>query len=247
MPIDLGDTLPADAVFTPDQATLVVAGPAFAEQTNDLQLWDVAGGSVVATIKTGVTDQSVFATTLAVSPNGNTFALGFTDGTTQLWDMGTLTKLATFAGEPNTEVRGGLAYSPDGTLLATGYTNGTIIVRDLATGQPVGNPLKEQTEEISSLAFTADNTRLMSGTLDSVVLWRLADERPIATIEGATSGAFSPDGNTLVTAGTSGSVLVWDLRIDSWRTAACQLAGRNLTRDEWSRYLPDEDYRTTCP
>jgi hypothetical protein len=30
-------------------------------------------------------------------------------------------------------------------------------------------------------------------------------------------------------------------------TAACALAGRNLTQVEWGRYLPDEPYRMTCP
>ena len=33
-----------------------------------------------------------------------------------------------------------------------------------------------------------------------------------------------------------------------WRAAACAVAGRNLTRDEWATYLGDiATYRATCP
>jgi hypothetical protein len=27
---------------------------------------------------------------------------------------------------------------------------------------------------------------------------------------------------------------------------ACQVAGRNLTQDEWSQYFPEDNYRLTC-
>ena len=33
-----------------------------------------------------------------------------------------------------------------------------------------------------------------------------------------------------------------------WRDEACTLAGRNLTEEEWERYLPNEGPRqATCP
>jgi hypothetical protein len=33
-----------------------------------------------------------------------------------------------------------------------------------------------------------------------------------------------------------------------WRHEACRLAGRNLTDDEWARYLPGQGpRRRTCP
>jgi WD40 repeat protein len=237
---------------TPDAATLIVAGEARSDLTNDVTIWDVASGSLLATIKTGVTDQSVYVTSVAISPNGATFALGFSDGKVQLWDLASGTRLATYTGNPTTEVRDGLAFSPDGTLIGIGDSGGTITVLDVASWEPVGNQLKEQVNEISTIVFSADNSKLISGDFASVVVWRLADERPIATVEGATSAAFSPDGNTMITVGGSidnglpGSVQVWDLQLDAWRTAACQVAGRNLTQEEWSRYLPDADYRTTC-
>jgi hypothetical protein len=42
--------------------------------------------------------------------------------------------------------------------------------------------------------------------------------------------------------------VVWDLQPVSWVPAACQVAGRNLTRTEWQTYLGDlGPYQATCP
>ena len=42
--------------------------------------------------------------------------------------------------------------------------------------------------------------------------------------------------------------LVWDLDPEHWVTAACELAGRSLTQDEWDTYIGDlAEYHETCP
>jgi WD40 repeat protein len=41
---------------------------------------------------------------------------------------------------------------------------------------------------------------------------------------------------------------LWNIDLSTWPAVACQRAGRNLTHDEWTRYMPaDEPYRRTCP
>jgi hypothetical protein len=44
-------------------------------------------------------------------------------------------------------------------------------------------------------------------------------------------------------------IQVWDLDPDHWAAAACRVAGRNLTEQEWTAYLGDigGDHRATCP
>ena len=42
-----------------------------------------------------------------------------------------------------------------------------------------------------------------------------------------------------------GRVQIWDLDPAAWRAAACNEAGRNLTRSEWTQYLGGA-YRATC-
>ena len=60
---------------------------------------------------------------------------------------------------------------------------------------------------------------------------------------------LSLDGTTLVLGGgATNGVQVWDLRPQTWIDAACRLAGRNLTAEEWRLLGPRSlDRRATCP
>ncbi len=61
--------------------------------------------------------------------------------------------------------------------------------------------------------------------------------------------ALALDGSLLVYGGgpTTGAK-VWDLRPQRWLEAVCEVAGRNLTRDEWATHIGDlVPYRATCP
>jgi hypothetical protein len=44
----------------------------------------------------------------------------------------------------------------------------------------------------------------------------------------------------------SGHGYRWDIRPSSWIRRACAIAGRNLTRTEWSDALPGRDYAPVC-
>ena len=61
--------------------------------------------------------------------------------------------------------------------------------------------------------------------------------------------AFSIDGTTLAIGGRADAgIKVWDLDPEHWVDAACQVAGRNLTRQEWETNIGDlAEYRPTCP
>ncbi len=62
-----------------------------------------------------------------------------------------------------------------------------------------------------------------------------------------TSAALLGDGLAAATS-TDGGIVVWDLDPARWSEAACELASRNLTREEWETYIGDlASYRATCP
>ena len=60
-----------------------------------------------------------------------------------------------------------------------------------------------------------------------------------------TSAHLSPDGTTLVT-NTSQGVLEWDLNPADMASAACRMAGRELTAAEWATYFPGVPQAPVC-
>jgi WD40 repeat protein len=56
--------------------------------------------------------------------------------------------------------------------------------------------------------------------------------------------AISPDNRWIVTVSHDGTVRLWKWRWNDLLDAA-EKVGRNLTKDEWKRYLPDTPYRKT--
>lgn len=59
--------------------------------------------------------------------------------------------------------------------------------------------------------------------------------------------ALRPDGRQMALGGGPRGIQIWDLDPAHWAAAACVMAGRNLTRAEWSTYLSwAGPYHRTC-
>ncbi|HVL07352.1 MAG TPA: protein kinase [Acidimicrobiales bacterium] len=158
-----------------------------------------------------------------------------------------------------------LAISPDGRSIAAGSSSGIVRQYDVATHERVGPDLRGHTFEVGGVAYSPDGSLLASTTvgLSTTRLWEAATGAPIGNelVAGRTPytqrtfgidhrypsrPAFAPDGRTLFTPVVDGSMVAWDLRPRSWMRAACEIVGRDLTRDEWRQYLGDTAYRKTC-
>jgi len=91
-------------------------------------------------------------------------------------------------------------------------------------------------------------------TLDqdnALQIWDETTERPIgaripagATV---TSMSLHKNGQRLVTGHADGSVVLWRFDPEYWQELACQLAGRNLSPEEWATYLKGEEPHELCP
>jgi WD40 repeat protein len=165
--------------------------------------------------------------------------------------------------------------SPDGTRFVFDHPRGGLAIADAATGRL--RAVFEQPPSSLGAYFTAEGRRLVlvltplsnlslvfSGA-DATDITR-ADTTALALYDAESFeqvgeaialpgtvpwiSGMSPDRTRFATGARNspvGVAAVWDLDPDRWKRSACRLAGRNLSRAEWSEYLPGRRYERTCP
>jgi hypothetical protein len=86
-----------------------------------------------------------------------------------------------------------------------------------------------------------------SGNGGNLFLFDAATGEAIGT-ELTTTGpsGFTADGNSLLILGEGAEIHRFDVDPRSWIRRACGIAGRELTTDEWQRYLPGRAQRSVC-
>jgi WD40 repeat protein/class 3 adenylate cyclase/tRNA A-37 threonylcarbamoyl transferase component Bud32/energy-coupling factor transporter ATP-binding protein EcfA2 len=142
-----------------------------------------------------------------------------------------------------------IAFSPDGRLGA-GTGDGKLLRWDVSDGKPVGAPLQIATTPLDPISFSPDGRLLVASALDGTqTLWDLRARRRLgksfpARTGGDAAAHFAPDGDVVIEYLGEGAIWPTDARV--WQRYACQVAGRDLTRAEWSDVLPDRDYRHVC-
>ncbi len=109
-----------------------------------------------------------------------------------------------------------LAISPDGKWLASGEGN-NIRVIDPATGK-APRTLAGHKAPVNTVAFSPDNTRLLSGAADGTYhIWTIADGKYVAPklemekLSRITAATWTTDGKLLVTAHEDNTIRSWDL------------------------------------
>ena len=133
-----------------------------------------------------------------------------------------------------------LAFSADGSRLAGGGSDGAVTVWDARSGKRRRAPLRGHDDAVDAVAFAPDGRWLASGSEDGTLrLWDVqtgfgvslpGPHGPVRAV------AFSRDGRSLAAGDDDGNVR-WDLRLATWIKRACLLANRNLSQQEWDRWI----------
>ena len=144
--------------------------------------------------------------------------------------------------------------SPDGSTVAVAGNTGEIVTIDVSTGD-------EQRRSTSLgaavrwLNYSDDGELLVSGAADGgVSLWDASTLDLLGTVypphqgEPVPAGAqFIGDTHDVAIASYDGRVYRWETDLERALDFACQMAGRDLTEEEWEQFLPAQPYQSVCP
>jgi WD40 repeat protein len=152
---------------------------------------------------------------------------------------------------PNRERPETIALAPGSRLMAVGAHGGDVTWWDLDTGRPRGPATRMAGGGIAQLAVSPDRRLLAVAALDeTATVWDIRTRKRLGgafpTVKGLIPAvAFEPSGRLLVTDFVD--ALEWPLDRALLQRFACQVAGRSLTREEWTAVLPNRPYRRVCP
>jgi WD40 repeat protein len=251
-----GDNSVLSVAFSPDGRSLAAT-----TEDNKAILWDVSDPTHPNRMSE-LPGYQGFLTSLAFSPDRRTLVTGGTDGVATVWDIKDRAAPIWLAGlQVSAEGIRSVAISPDGRVVATGSADQTMVLWDihdrvrplrLATISDVGS-------SVLALKFDPSGQMLVTSTGDNTAtIWDVSDRsRPIraATMHGlknvVTAVAINDQAGILAVASWDGHTQVWDL--DDFRSftanamgLACNIAGPDLSRDEWKRFIPQLPYDGIC-
>jgi DNA-binding SARP family transcriptional activator/WD40 repeat protein len=203
----------------------------------------------------GPGDQTPKPRTIAWSADSSRIAAGFFSSRDALvvYDASTGERLLTRV-DPESEPDRytSVAFTPTGTDLAVQAPSGDVFRLDTATGAAT-RLVKVPLNFYGDLAYSSDGRLLfsLSGYGETVLTaWDAQSSAPIITgvslrdTDGDSSLAPTADGQLFI--GTADGILRLDTDVEHWKRAACEIAGRQLSEDEWRQYLGERPFAPAC-
>ncbi|HEX2314745.1 MAG TPA: hypothetical protein VHJ17_13470 [Thermomonospora sp.] len=222
------------------------------QQGDAVLFWDVARGRETGP-RIRVPGHTDVISAMAMSPDGGLLAVAGFDRTVRVFDVAARRQLGSPLPVATNGVFDDLAFSPDGRTLAVSSGDDTVRLWDVAGRRPLGAALTGHTGAITAIAFSPDGTTLATGSYDTTVrLWDLPTYRQIGTHLSGHSRtvneiAYNSNGSTIATVSDDGTARLWNVaRPADPAATACAIAGRSLTRAEWERHVPNQEFRRIC-
>ena len=263
-PLVVYDTSTGDVLWTQPQddrtwgwSTLSPDGTMVAfEQNPTIELWNVDTGERVAAVEmadlglegVGTVTQLMFST------DGRFLDVPTSAGPVRL----SVPDLRRVSYVPAARAQCKAVRLPGGDIVAMNGP-GRLTRFDMDNGTVVATGRGRDMTTIGCLALSPDGTMVAGSRPASatVSLFDAETARPIGLpipAGGLFEAVFADEqlrvglgSSRLIGLGIDGSVTSWNLDPDTWQAIACHAAGRNLTREEWTEYVgDDEPYRATC-
>lgn len=234
-----------DMRFSPDGRYL--AGRTDAA-SNEIGIWEIdplvtAGEPVSYTLSV---DEDLRVKSVTWSPDGSLIASGLDDGSILIWDFATGSVVETL--NEHQEAVVSLDWNPDGRL-ASAAEDGRILIWDVPAASVTMELFGVHQSLVESLDWGPDGLLASSSDDGRIAIWDTATGEVRATVRAPykrsiNDVAWSPDGTQLAFGGNSYFVYIYNT---DYAQDPCSWLVRNMTEDEWFTFLPDEEYRKTCP
>ncbi len=186
--------------------------------------------------------------TVVFSPDETKVAVAFLDGFVMIFDVATQRRpmrKPTFLTPPSS-----LAFSPDSQRLLAASPD--LKEWDATTGELVRRTLVPGLRDLTRMTYTDDGQWLVIShprsltVLDAHTLRVAVADLPLPTTGPTDAFAVAAGQDQQLIVGTRSVLASIEMDPERWRTAACQVAGRTLTKDEWARFLPGSPFAPAC-
>jgi WD40 repeat protein len=192
------------------------------------------------------------ATSVASAPDGRFLAVGLDSGNVVILDARTA-KVDRTIKLPDSLGIMSLTFMDSDRLLVGGW-DGVVSQFDAATGSRTARDVLVAPAPVASLSVDPATERFATtgGTSGGLTVW---DARTLQQFGSGFPGglgqwgtsAYTPDGERIVSLFADGSGTVWPVSLAALMSHACAVARRNLTQEEWKRFVPSGGYQRTCP
>jgi WD40 repeat protein/class 3 adenylate cyclase len=144
-----------------------------------------------------------------------------------------------------------MAFSPTSAILAAGTSDGKILMWDVHRGTQIRAPIQLAASNVEGIAFAPDGGQLAASLqsgdtllLDLATGQRMGTSFPVM-YGSISTPLFTSKGDFVIDYGPL--VADWPTDLGPWERYACQVAGRDLTPQEWANVLPNRQYQHVCP
>ena len=199
--------------FSPNGKSIAAAG-GVPQLFGEIRIWDIQSQQLLKTMQ-GHKD-CIYS--IAWSPDGKLIASASYDRMVKLWDPGTGKELRNL--QDHIDAVFAVAFSPDGKRLASASQDRTVKIWDVASGKRLYT-LSDASDGLTSVAFSPSGNEVAAAGYDKTIyIWQLAaddghlTQSLIADQDSVLSLEWAPDGKTIVTSSTDGTIRFRDTKLD---------------------------------